>query len=83
MSDTVEEAASVSIYDKLVIDTLMFLSDRLEGDETDILVHATLVRDIAVWATGLSDTDGLSEQLIDDRDRIIRRMKYLKGDKDE
>jgi hypothetical protein len=82
MSDTVEEAASVRIYDKLVIDTLMFLSGRLASDETEILVHATLVRDIAVWATGLADADGLSEQLTDDRDRIIRRLEYPEGDKE-
>lgn len=75
MSDTVEEAASVHIYDDLVIDVLRFLSEQLEFDETEILVHATLVRDIAVWATGLDDTDGLSEQLTDVRDRIIARMK--------
>jgi hypothetical protein len=80
MSDTVEETASVSIYDKLVIDTLMFLSERLEGDETHILAHATLVRDIAVWATGVADADGLSEQLTDDRDRIIRRLEWMRGE---
>ena len=80
MSDTVEETASVIIYDKLVIDTLTFLSDRLEGDETEILVHATLVRDVAVEVTGLDDTDGLSEQLTDVRDRIIRRLEYLLGE---
>lgn len=80
MSDTVEETASVRIYDKLVIDVLMFLSERLEGDETHIVAHAMLVRDVAVEVTGLVDADGLSEQLTDVRDRIIRRMAHLLGD---
>lgn len=71
--EKVEE--EVKIYDKLVLDALDFLAERLGWDETATLVHALLIRDVVVEAIGLENTDSASDQLRDARDRIIRRMQ--------
>jgi hypothetical protein len=80
-AETVTEA--VKIYDGLVLDALDFLAERLGWDDTAVLVHALLIRDVAVEAMGLENTDGASDQLRDARDRIIARMTtHLKGEKE-